>query len=266
MSSEICYRIYPSLLDKFQSFLDVEQSVEEWWNLDSEGEYRETADEMSDRLEKELLDTVNRVPREPIEAADKGTCFNEVIDCLISHRKCEHEGMDIQSGEVAGNRVITAKLNGFTFHYDMEMCKATAKCYENAISQHLCRAVLHTKYGNVELYGYADEIKGDVVFDIKTTGRYEFGKYSKNWQKHVYPWCLVESGEVPDVQAFVYDVFVWHGGTSRTPVLTSTWYPELYKYNHDQSTVALKNICERFIEWLEAHREQITDKKIFAED
>ena len=53
------------------------------------------------RLEKELLDAVNRVEHEPIEAADKGTCFNVVIDCLISHRKCEYEGMDIQSGELA---------------------------------------------------------------------------------------------------------------------------------------------------------------------
>jgi hypothetical protein len=264
--SNIRYKIYPSLLDKFQSFLDTDIAVEEWWNIDSEGEYRETADEMSDRLEKELLDAVNRVEREPIEAADKGTCFNEVIDCLIAHRKCEYEGMDIQSDEIAGNRVITAKLNGFTFHYDAQMCKDTARCFANAISQHRCEAVLPTKYGDVELYGYADEIVGDVVYDIKTTSRYEFGKYGKGWQKHVYPYCLVASGQMKDVQAFVYDVYVWHGGTSRTPVLTSTWYPELYKYDHHKSTVALKNMCERFIEWLEAHREQITDKKIFAED
>ena len=50
------YKIYPSLLDKFQSFLDVEQSVEEFWNIDAEGEYKETADDMSDRLERELID------------------------------------------------------------------------------------------------------------------------------------------------------------------------------------------------------------------
>ena len=264
--SNIRYKIYPSILDKFQSFLDTDMAVEEFWNLDSEGEYKETADEMSDRLEQELLDAINRVPREPIEAADKGTCFNEVIDCLISHRKCEYEGMDIHSGEVAGNRVITAKLNGFEFHYDAQMCKDVAKDYEGAISQHRCEAVLATKYGDVELYGYSDEIKGDIVYDIKTTGRYDFGKYAKGWQRHVYPYCLIESGEMKDVQAFVYDAFVWKGGTSRTPVLTWTRYPEFYVYNHERSCRALKDICERFIEWLEAHREQITDKKIFAEE
>ena len=237
------YRIYPSLLDKFQSLLDVEQTIEEFWNLDSEGDYKETADEMSDRLEKELIDCINRVPHEPIEAADKGTCFNEVIDCLIANRKCEYEGMDIHSGEVAGNRVITAKLNGFEFNYDVALCKEVADNFTGAISQHRCEAVLPTKYGDVELYGYADEIVADVIYDIKTTGRYDFGKYGKGWQRHVYPWCLVESGQIADVLSFVYYVVVWSGGSSRNPILTAKVYPEVYTYNHDQSANALKNIC-----------------------
>lgn len=264
--SNVCYKIYPSVLDKFQAYLDVDQACEEFWNLDSDGEYKETADEMSDRLERELLDAVNRVPREPIEAADKGTCFNEVIDCLIAGRKCEYEGMDIQSGEIGLNRVITAKLNGFEFHYDVDMCKGVAKDLEGAISQHLCKAVVATKYGDVELYGYADEIVADEVVDIKTTGRYDFGKFSKGWQRHVYPYCLVESGELKEVRAFVYYVVVWKGGTKTNPVLGGTVYPEVYTYNHEQSSQMVRAICERFIEWLEAHRDQITDKKIFAEE
>lgn len=264
--SNIRYKIYPSLLDKFQSYLDADQAAEEFWNLDSEGDYKETADEMSDRLEKELLDAVNRVPHEPIEAADKGTCFNEIIDCLVAGRKCEYEGMDVQSGEVAGNRVITAKLNGFTFHYDVEMCKEVARNFWGAISQHRCEAVLPTKYGDVELYGYADEIVADVVYDIKTTSRYDFGKYGKGWQRHVYPWCLVKSGEMTDVSAFAYDVVVWSGGSARNPILNGKFYRETYDFHYEQSEVAIRQIVERFIEWLEAHREQITDKKIFAEE
>lgn len=264
--SSIRYRIYPSLLDKFQALLDVDQTVEEFWNLDSEGDYKETADEMSDRLEKELLDAVNRVPHEPIEAADKGTCFNEIIDCLISHRKCEYEGMDIQSGEIAGNRVITAKLHGFEFHYDLAFCREVAECLKGAISQHRCEAVMPTRYGDVELYGYADEIVSDVVVDIKTTSRYDFGKYSKGWQRHVYPYCLVKSGEMTDVSAFVFDVVVWSGGSTRNPILGGKFYRETYDFHYEQSELAIRQVCERFIEWLEAHREQITDKKIFAED
>ena len=264
--SNIRYKIYPSILDKFQSFLDSDIAVEEWWNLDSEGEYKLGPDEMSDKLEQELLDAVNRVPHEPSEAADKGTCFNEVIDCLIARRKCEYEGMDIQSGEMAGNRVITAKLNGFEFHYDMQLCKDVAKAFDGAISQHRCEAVLATKYGDVELYGYSDEIKGDIVYDIKTTGRYDFGKYGKGWQRHIYPYCLVASGQMKNVSGFAFDVVVWKGGSQRNPVLDGSFYREWYDYHHDKSEVAIRQICERFIEWLEAHRDQITDKKIFAED
>ena len=264
--SNAIYRIYPSLLDKFQSFLDVDQGVEEFWNIDAEGEYKETADEMSDRLERELIDAINRVPREPIEAADKGTCFNETIDCLIAGRKCEYEGMDIRSEEMGANRVITANLNGFEFHYDVELCKAVANDMKGAISQHYCSAILPTKYGDVELYGYADEIVADIVVDIKTTSRYEFGKYSQGWQRHVYPYCLIMSGEVASVQAFIYYVVAWKGGTKTCPVLSGTIYPETYTYSHERSRTALTQICERFIEWLEAHRAEITDKKIFAEE
>jgi hypothetical protein len=260
------YRIYPSLLDKFQGFLDAEIAAEEFWNLDSEGEYKETADEMSDRLEKELLDAVNRVPREPIEAADRGTCFNEVVDCLIAHRKCEYEGMDIRSEKRADSGVIIANLNGFEFVYDLEVCKDAALYFKDAISQHPCSAILPTRYGDVELYGYADEIKGDVVYDIKTTGRYDFGKYGRGWQRYAYPYCLVASGEMPGVSAFEYTAFLWSGGTSRTPVLTAKMYPEVYTYDHATAERELRHICERFIEWLEAHRGQITDKKIFAEE
>jgi hypothetical protein len=76
----------------------------------------------------------------------------------------------------------------------------------------------------------------------------------------------VESGEVKGVQAFIYYVVVWKGGTKTNPVLSGTIYPEVYTYSHEQSRHALTQICERFVEWLEAHRDQITDTKIFAEE
>ena len=82
------YRIYPSLLDKFQAYLDSEQEADSFYNTDQEtGEQKLTADEIADRHERELLDTINRVPREPSEYADKGTCFNEIVDRIIEHRK-----------------------------------------------------------------------------------------------------------------------------------------------------------------------------------
>ena len=116
----------------------------------------------------------------------------------------------------------------------------------------------------MELYGYADEIVRDKVFDIKTTSSYQFGKFERAWQKFVYPWCLVESGEMPEVSSFEYTVFVLSKPTSKSPFITGKMYREEYTYDHEQAGIQLRSILERFIEWLEAHREEITDRKIFG--
>ena len=117
----------------------------------------------------------------------------------------------------------------------------------------------------MELYGFIDELKRDVVYDIKTTSSYSFGKYEHGWQRHVYPYCLIASGEMESVSAFEYTAFALKGGTSRTPLISGTRYPEYYTYNHKQSVKLLTAHVERFIEFLEANKDLITDKKIFGQ-
>jgi hypothetical protein len=124
-------------------------------------------------------------------------------------------------------------------------------------------AILPTRYGDVQLYGYVDEIVKDTVYDIKTTTRYEFGKYGKGWQRHAYPYCLIESGMMSSVKAFEFTAYKLTGGTSRTPLISGVQYPEYYAYSHEESRQLLADHCEAFIEFLEANRELITDKKIF---
>lgn len=286
------YRIYPSLLDKFQALLDSEVEADSFYNTDSEtGEQKLTADEIADRHERELLDTINRVPREPSEAADKGTCFNEVVDCIIEHRKSSRDDVKIttiKEGEYVyeirgdsgkeidkqllsdeltkiGKHCILALMDGFHFYFDIPLCKEVAAMFKGAVCQHLCRATIETAYGTVELYGYADEIVRDKVHDLKTTSSYTFGKFERAWQKDVYPYCLVASGEMDEVKEFEYTVVKFKGGTSRTPLITGDIYQEAYTYNHEAATVRLRQMLERFIEWLEANRHKITDKKIFNE-
>lgn len=277
--SEVRYSIYPSLLDKFQSLLDYDVMAEESWNKDADGGYKLTPDEMADRQERELLDYVNRVPHPPIEAADKGTCFNEIVDCLLAHTPCTREDMSIKSVPLmhregamdnfgkplyyeeypTGKKAILATLNGFEFLFDVDLCKGTAAYFKGAVSQHFCRAVLPTRYGDVELYGYADYIVADRVYDLKTTSQYSFGKFERSWQKHVYPYCLVASGEMPSVSSFEYTVLVLGKGK----VITGKMYNEVYTYRPEASLELLRNHTEHFIEWLEDNRSKITDKKIF---
>ena len=298
MSRQVNYRIYPSLLDKFQSFLDSDVLVEEGWNKDKDGNYRLGPDEMSDRQEQELLDSVNRVPHAPIEAADKGTCFNEIVDCLIGNHACEREDMTITrepdlyevcdrfcsekncdyrwnrrrqrcfeayKAAVSGRATasaITATLHGFEFTYNVNLCREAAAYFRGSVPQHFCRAVLETRYGGVELYGYADYVKGPAVYDLKTTSQYAFGKFERSWQKHVYPYCLVESGEMDRVDAFEYTVYVLGKGK----VITGRQYREVYTYRPEASLELLRNHTEHFVEWLEDHRDRITDKKIFNQE
>ena len=278
--NDIRYRIYPSLLDKFQSYLDSDIEAESFWNIDSEtGEMKKTPDEIAAANEQALLDTINRVPCGPIEAADKGTCFNEIVDCLISRKNTEREDISIESGALdeqgafvpnssevnaTGPDVIRAQMDGFVFLFDTEACKEAARYFgRQAIPQHFCKGVITTAYGDVELYGYADEIVRDKVYDIKTTSAYQFGKFERAWQKDVYPYCLVSSGEMNSVSEFEYTVFQLTKPSARNPVIGAKMYAEVYTYDHTESEKRLRSFLERFIEWLEANRERITDEKIF---
>lgn len=276
---QVQYRIYPSLLNAFQRYLDSDRYADSFLNTDREtGEPRQTADEVAAQREQDLLDLINRVPHEPIEAADRGTAFNEVVDCLVLNMPCEREDITIKTvslgepdvveamGEThVGDplKAIRAEINGFAFLFDVQTCKDAAKYYANAVPQHYCEAVLPTRYGKVLLYGYADYIFPNKVADMKTTKSYTFGNYEDGWQKDLYPYCLIESGEMTEVQSFEYTVFQWRGGTSRTPLLSAEMYKEEYTYNHEKATARLRGMCERLIEWLEMHRNEITNTKIF---
>lgn len=267
------YRIYPSILDKFQELLDYQLAVEEPWNKVSEtavkegrypgkeeGDYILTPDEMSDKIQQELIDTINRVPHEPWEAADKGTAFNEIIDMLIANRDCGIEGMSVDE-EKDNYRVA---YNGFEWLFDGKFCRDFAQKLYDSASQVFTSATIETRYGLVELYGYIDEWQRDQVIDIKTTGSYDFLKFERKWQRHVYPYCLTQNGTV--IAGFEYRVVKWKGGTKTQPAFSGEVIPEYYTYDHDQSTEEIREMVEHFLSWLELNHDKITDTKIFGAD
>lgn len=266
------YKFYPSLLQSFQRFLDSEIDAEDFSNCDRDtGEYKRTADEIAAEREQALIDAINRVEREPSEAADKGTCLNEIVDCILLNTKSTRDDVTIRTTKVEipdmPNKFIPciqAKMHEFEFNFDMAFCRSVADYFKGSVPQHLCSAPITTKYGVVELYGYIDYVPADGrVCDLKSTSNYTFGKFANGWQKHVYPYCLIESGEMSDVRMFEYTVYQLKS-TISDPTITGIQYREEYTYNHEYSTRQLRMICERFIEWLEAHKSVITDTKIFG--
>ncbi len=265
MESHPKYRIYPSLLDKFQELLDYEKVAEEDWNKDSDGEYKLTPDEMYSKIESELIDSINRCPRVPNEAADKGTAFNEIVDCLIENRKSNREDCKIYSTKNEyGVKVIRAEINGFTFDYDVRLCKETAEFFAGSLTQFFAESVMSTSYGDVEIYGFIDEWPNNLMFDIKTTGRYTFGKYEQKWQRHAYPWCVINSGLATEIESFTYFVIEWAYQRAGEPLTAKSVTQETYTYDHQDSGIKLRDHIERFIDWLESRREFIQDKKIFG--
>lgn len=293
-------RFYPTLLDKFQTFLDT--TAEDYFYQDEDGKWHKNYSEVEDAfhysqeevdalLKQELLDAINRVPHEPSEPASKGTALNEIVDCIIHNRKSDNKNVLIKSlkgidvkrefgcTDEVGKPVyydywfehvkvpcIFAEIDGFSFYFDKDFCKSIAEYFKGSLSQVFTSATIDTEFGEVELYGYIDELRENKVFDLKTTSRYEFGKYSKYWQRHIYPYTLIESGACTEINSFEFTAYALKGGTSRTPLITGVQYAEVYQYNHEQSKMLLKNICERFCQFLEDNRDLITNKKIFNEE
>ena len=255
MNSCPAYRIYPSLLDGFQGLLDSDKNWDKFYGS-SENPSISPA-EYEEKVERELIDKINRVPFTS-EAASKGTAFNEIVDCIILRVPATRDDCEIHSNKEG---YITAKIDGFEFHYSTELAKKMADLYEDAIPQYRLSAMLPTKYGLVELYGYADYLLYDSVHDLKTTSQYEFGKFEDHWQRYAYPYCLVESGDYEEVCDFTFDVLKWKAADG---ILDADYYKETYLYDHNQATAKLTLICEKFIAWLELHRSEITDKKIFG--
>ena len=216
----IAYRIYPSLLDKFQTLLNAEKDLEAPWNIDREtGEYKKTLPQIEEEARQSLLNSINRV-RFHSMAADNGTVFNELVDCLHRGRKSFRDDIEFKTFKDYGliaSRYRQKDLPDEFFHYDLASAMNIADFFRGSCCQVFVKGILPTVYGNVELYGYIDELKRDVVYDLKTTGSYyTFGKFEDHWQRFVYPYCLIKSGQMRDVLAFEYSVLKWTKRKSQT--------------------------------------------------
>lgn len=272
------YNVYPSLLISYQNLLDYELIAEEGWNKVSEaahergeyldrdiGDYKLTPDEMYLKLECDLLDSINRVDGMYSEAASKGTAFNEIVDCLIENRKSNREDCKIYSTtNDAEIKVIRAEIDGYTFDFDISLCKYAAEIFKGSITQYLASADINTSYGKVHLYGYIDEWIGNKMIDIKTTSRYSWPKFEKGWQRHIYPWCVIESGEATEVDSFTYWVVEWDYCKAGMPLKAKNIYEETYTYSHQESGEKIKEMLESFLSWVDSRKDFIQDKRIFG--
>lgn len=255
MSAQYNYRFYATLLDTFQGYLSCEEIWSQYWG-NSENPSK-SLEQFKQEQFQSIFDRINRVPIpwEDKEAADRGTAFNEIIDCMIlgvKSDKMEIERVCDTTDVVA----IKAKYNDREFVFPISVCREFAHYYKGAIPQVWTEAILTTSKGDVLLCGYIDELMPSVVHDIKTTGKYSVGKYRNNWQHRVYPFCLQANGS--EISEFEYNVAqIEKYGKIET-------FTEQYFYRAERDIADLQSFCEEFIIFLEAHRHLITDTKIFG--
>lgn len=247
---QLRYRFYASLLDAFQNYLDSDIIYDKYWAFSENPPY--TQEEFQQKQFQSLIDRINRVPYDS-EAADRGTAFNEVVDCMVLNRasdKIEVEKVT-DNGQTVG---LNATYNSRTFYFPLALCREVADYYKGALTQQYVQAVLPTVFGGVLVYGFIDYVLPFLTCDLKTTGRYNVGDFKNHWQHIVYPYALIENGI--NVRDFEYNIVELSKNDYNT-------YTESYSFVPERDIPKLTQHCEDFIKFLHQNRELITDKKIF---
>lgn len=268
------YKIYATLLDSYFNYLNSDVIYERYYGWSENPPC--TEEEFEQKQFQELIDRINRKPFDS-EAADKGTAFNEIIDCLVENRRSEImqierlylesvvDDYQYQEGEVKckpktvrGDVIaLRATYNNRVFTFPISLCHEFAYYFKGALTQQRVGAILPTAFGNVLVYGVIDELMPTSVHDIKTTGSYTVGKFKDHHQHLVYPYALMQNAS--DVRTFEYNIVEFNKGG----YVVDT-YTETYVFNPERDIPILTNHCEEFIRFLEDNRELITDTKIFG--
>ena len=251
MQPKLEFKFYATLLDAFTQYLNSDSIWEKYWGYSEEPPH--TPEEFRQQQFQSLIDKINRIPFDS-EKVDRGTCFNEVIDCMVLHRNSDKIKVQKVRGNDGAVIGLNATYNGRTFYFPLTLVREVADYYKGSLPQQYIQAVLPTMFGNVLLYGYIDYVQPFCTHDLKTTGQYAVGNYKGHWQHIVYPYALMKNGcNVPD---FEYNV-VELGKTSYNT------YTETYSFVPERDIPILTEQCEDFIRFLQANRDLITDKKIF---
>lgn len=240
----IRYRFFATLLDRFQDYLDNEDTWERLWG-NSENPSKSAAEYEQEALGT-LIDCVNR-KHYYNEFVARGTALNDIVDLYSSLDR--HATLDtVTSGP---------DEEGKTYSFPSWLIEKLASHVRNGLQQCFLRGTLHTNAGDVELYGFPDYIMPDRIVDLKTTSRYTVGKYRKGWQRIVYPYLAQKDNSGVDM----FEYYAVEFGKSGINV-----FSEAYIYRPETDITRLRLHCEELAAFCEENRSIITNKKIFNEE
>ena len=219
------YRISPSLLNKMSDWLNSDEIYNKFW-----GEAERPAmdaDGFRAKQLAELLAYINREPQPPSEAADRGTALNEIVDRLIDRGSRP----DIEVQRDGGAYICN--INDFMFKFDRALVESLALMFKTATPQYHLQHVYNLEVYEVELHGFADYIFPTMIWDLKTTGKYEGEKYAQNWQRWVYPLTALDSGALTACDNFTFYALEMRKDRD-SGILTAKPYAETYSVNVEE--------------------------------
>ena len=252
MQHKVQYKLWSTLLDAYQNYIDAADIYEEYWGYSDNPKY--SLQEFEGKQYQALLDNINKVPFDN-NAAAKGTAFNEVIDCMVLHQNTNKMKITKEYGNDGNLWGVKVVFGEREFLFPLALCKQYADYYKGAVPQQYVEATLPTAYGDILLYGYTDYILPLKICDLKTTTRYSVGKFKKHYQHLVYPYCLQQNGA--NINHFEYNVVVWGKYNNES-------YTESYLFRPERDIPRLTTTCEDIARFLQDNRDKITNKKIFA--
>ena len=240
------YRISPSLLNSFSDWLNYETVWEKFWgNAETPAM---TQEEFGQKQLAELLAYINREPQEPNEAAERGTCLNEIIDRRIG---ADPNGSVRVTVDVD---IYRAERNGFTFQFNAADVDSLTETFRGTMPQYHLSQRYTIGNREVTLHGYSDYLFPDRIGDLKTTGRYESEKYRDNWQRKVYPLVAEDSGAMQVCREFTF--YALQCKTDKSGIIGMEAYEESYDFHHDESKDEVLTFLDAFLlpqldAWLE---------------
>jgi hypothetical protein len=221
------YKFYATLLDAFL------------WYQRSE----------SEAAERELIDKINRVPVTDADALRRmnvGVALNELVDRCLVNKEWHTELMGLDE-----RWAMEWMVQGQRYYFNAKLLQQLVKKLEGSTAQVYTETLIRANGKDVLVYGYMDYLHVDKVVDLKHTSNISLGKYRNGMQRHVYPICLFNSGA--KVNTFEYLI------TDGESIVSEPYEVDLMESN---SRIAVT--CSMLIEFIEAKRHLITDKKIFA--
>lgn len=181
--------------------------------------------------QQEFLDRINRVETGKSDPMLRGMAFEGIVELAAVEGRFPTEPV----------RVHDVKC-------PPAIIEQFARGFEKAARQVFVETILPTQYGNVRVYGKVDEILRDTAYDTKTTKNYTFPKYLRAWQHPVYLEALKPLG----IRRFVYRITDFED-----------YFEEEYFYRQED-TDRLISECAQLVEFLEANRARVTDRKVFC--